>query len=314
MQTDLLKVIKDKIPSMSKGHKLIASYILDHCDKAAYLTATKLGERTGVSESTVVRFAIELGYKGYPEFQSELQMNIRSKLTAVQRIEVADNRIREGDILGSVLAADIRNIKTSLESINLDSFNLAVDMISQASSIYVIGVRSSSVLSYFVHYYLNLIFENVHMIQTSSASEMFENMLRISQKDVLIGISFPRYSKRTKNAVEFAKTRGAKIVVITDGERSPIAQYADSKLYAKSDMASFVDSLVAPLSIINALIVAVGRKNREMLAHTFCELEEIWEEYDVYEKSQYTDDSHAQGEAVDDRTRVEQRRNVKERD
>ncbi len=284
MKKDLLECINNRLPSMSKGHKLIAKYILEHCDKAAYLTATKLGERTGVSESTVVRFAIELGFKGYPDFQKNLQISIKSKLTAMQRIAVADDMIGEGSILDTVLESDTENIKTTLESINGEAFEKAVELIEKAEQIYIIGARSSSMLANFLYYYLDLVFSNVHLIQTTSTSEMFERVLRVSEKDVMICITFPRYSNRTKNAAEFAKSRGASIIAITDGETSPISPLADSALYAKSDMVSFVDSLVAPLSVINALIVAISAKKKSSLETTFRELEKIWEDYNVYEK------------------------------
>lgn len=284
MQRDLLERIKSEMPSMSKGHKIIAAYILEHCDKAAYFTATKLGQKTGVSESTVVRFALELGFKGYPDFQSNLQVSIKSKLTSVQRIAVADDMIGDGDVFRSVLESDQDNIKLTLETLDRACFDKAVELIAGAKEIYIIGVRSSSMLASFLYYYLDLIFSNVHLIQTTSTSEMFERVRRVSQGDVMIGITFPRYSQRAKNAVEFAKNRGASIIAITDGETSPISYLSDSALYAKSDMASFVDSLVAPLSVINALIVAVGRKKKNSLDTTFRELENIWEEYNVYEK------------------------------
>jgi len=284
MAIDLIDKIKGTMPEMSKGHKKIAEYILEHSDKAAFLTATKLGERMGISESTVVRFAIRVGFNGYPEFQKALQSSIRAKLTSVQRIEVSNDRIGEGEVLYKVLTSDMENIKISLDGIQIDAFNRAVELICEAKEIYIIGVRSSSMLANFLQYYLDLILNNVHLIQPTSASEMFERVLRISKGDVMIGISFPRYSKRTVNAVEYAKRRGADIIAITDSESSPILSFADCPLYAKSDMASFVDSLVAPLSVINALIVAIGRKKKETLANTFRELEDIWEEYNVYEK------------------------------
>lgn len=284
MQRDLLERIKTQMPQMSKGHKRIASYILEHCEKASYLTATKLGVNTGVSESTVVRFAIELGFKGYPEFQSNLQASMKSKLTSVQRIAVADDMIGDKDVLTSVLESDSGNIKSTLESLDREAFDKAVELIAGAREIYIIGVRSSSMLASFMYYYLDLIFPNVHLIQTTSNSEMFERVRRVSTGDVMIGITFPRYSYRAKDAVEFAKKRGAGVIAITDCDNSPISYYADSALYAKSDMMSFVDSLVAPLSVINALIVAVGRKNKVSLDSTFRELEQIWEEYNVYEK------------------------------
>ena len=285
MRKDLFELIEERIPKMSKSHKLISAYILKSGEVAAYLTATKLGAEVGVSESTVVRYAIELGFSGYPEFQSELQQSLRSKLTSVQRIGVADSRFGSGSVLSNVLTTDMNNIKDSLSSIDEKSFGEAVDMICEAKNIFLIGIRSSSMLADFLNHYLGYMFGNVKMLFSNSTNELFEQIFRINEGDVLIAISFPRYSSRTKLAAEFAKKKGAKVVAITDGENSPIASYADAKLFAKSDMVSFVDSLAAPLSIINALIVAIGIKKKDTIKETFRDLETIWEEYDVYEKS-----------------------------
>lgn len=283
MQTDLFEQIKNAVPAMSKSHKLIAAYILEHSEKAAYLTATRLGANVGISESTVVRFANELGFSGYPDFQCELQKSLRSKLTAVQRIDVADNLIGERNIPYSVVTADMNNLKASLNSLDDDSFEHAVDAICSAEHIYIIGKRSSHMLADFMNHYFRYMFDNVRHVTSNSSSEMFEEIFRISEKDVLIAISYPRYSKRTKTAAEFAKRRGAKVIALTDSDMAPITAFADIKLFARSDMASFVDSLVAPLSIINALIVAIVKKNRLTLEKTFGDLEKIWDEYDVYE-------------------------------
>ena len=280
---DLFEQMQASIPTMSKSHKLIAAYILEHSEKAAFLTATKLGANVGVSESTVVRFAIELGFSGYPDFQSELRKSLRSKLTAVQRIDVSDNLIGEGNIQHSVISADVNNLKASLENLDDKSFDAAVEALYSAKRIYIIGKRSSNMLADFMNHYFRYVFDNVYLISSNSTSEMFEEIFRISEGDVLVAISYPRYSKRTKTAAEFAKQRGAKVIALTDSDMAPITAFADIKLFARSDMASFVDSLVAPLSIINALIVAVGRKNRTSVEQTFNDLEEIWEEYDVYE-------------------------------
>ncbi len=285
MQKDLFELIQERLPKMSKSHKLIASYILKSGEVAAYLTATKLGNAIGVSESTVVRFAIELGFSGYSEFQNVLQQSLRSKLTSLQRIDVADNMIADGNVLSSVLTADMNNIKASLASIDEKSFDCAVDTICEAQNIFIIGIRSSSMLADFLNHYLGYVFGNVKLLFSNSTDELFEQIFRITEKDVLIAISFPRYSSRTKLAAEFAKKKGAKVIAITDGDSSPIAAYADSKLYAKSDMVSFVDSLAAPLSIINALIVAIGRKKKDTIKETFDDLEKIWEEYEVYENT-----------------------------
>lgn len=283
MQTDLFEQIKSAADRMSKSHKRVAAYILEHSEKAAYLTATKLGSEVGISESTVVRFANELGFSGYPDFQSELQKSLRSKLTAVQRIDVADSLIGERNIPASVVSADIANLKMSLADLDDASFERAVEAICAAKHIYIIGKRSSNMLADFINHYFRYIFDNVHLVSSNTTIDMFEEIFRIRADDVLIAISYPRYSKRTKMAAEFAKRSGATVIALTDSDTAPITAFADIKLFARSDMASFVDSLVAPLSIINALIMAVGRKNRENLEKTFNELEQIWDEYDVYE-------------------------------
>ena len=282
--TDLLKIIQEKQNTFSKGQKQISSFILAHYDKAAYMTAAKLGALVGVSESTVVRFANELGFAGYPELQHSLQEMIRSKLTTIQRIEITNDRIGESDLLEKVLNSDIEKIKHTLDEIDRTSFENAVDDLIGAQMIYIIGMRSSSSLASFMYHYLNLVFPHVRLVRTTSGSEIFEQLLRINDKDAIVGISFPRYSKRIINALGYAKKQGAKVISITDSAASPIAANADDLLLAKSDMASFVDSLVAPLSIINALIVAIGRKKQDEIAETFGKLERIWDEYDVYEK------------------------------
>lgn len=282
--TDLLKIIQEKQNTFSKGQKQISSFILGHYDKAAYMTAAKLGALVGVSESTVVRFANELGFAGYPELQHSLQEMIRSKLTTIQRIEITNDRIGESDLLEKVLNSDIDKIKHTLEEIDRTSFENAVDDLIGAQMIYIIGMRSSSSLASFMYHYLNLVFPHVRLVRTTSGSEIFEQLLRINEHDAIVGISFPRYSKRIINALGYAKKQGAKVISITDSAASPIAANADDLLLAKSDMASFVDSLVAPLSIINALIVAIGRKKQDEIAETFGKLERIWDEYDVYEK------------------------------
>ena len=285
MSGDLLRIIAERLPQFSKGQKQIAAYILEHYDKAAYMTAAKLGGLVGVSESTVVRFATELGFEGYPELQKSLQELIRTKLTALQRIEIANDRIGKSDLLETVLMSDVDKIKRTLDEIDRDSFNRAVDALISAKTIYVIGMRSSSSIASFLSFYLNLIFPHVRLVRTTSGSEIFEQILRISDDDVIIGISFPRYSKRIINALEYAKSQSAHVIALTDGMASPIAPLADDLLLAKSDMASFVDSLVAPLSIVNALIAAIGLKKHAELAKTFERLENIWDEYEVYDKT-----------------------------
>lgn len=279
--------IKDK--KLSKGHKKLAQYITENYDKAAFMTASKLGEKVGVSESTVVRFATEMGFKGYPELQKELQQMIKSKLTAVQRMEVSSTLIGEKDAIKKVLNGDIELIRDTLEQISTNEFTKAVETINKAKRIYILGVRSSASLASFLYFYFNPVFENVVLVDTSSGSEMFEQMFRIGEDDVCVAISFPRYSKQTINALRFINDRGTKIIAITDSKDSPIAEYADNLLVAKSDMVSVVDSLVAPLSLINALIVAVTFSRREEVYSNFNKLESIWDEYQVYEKSDGAD-------------------------
>lgn len=287
MSKDILAVIQSSMSGFSKGQKLIGRYILENYDKAAFMTASKLGKTVNVSESTVVRFAAELGYDGYPAMQKTLQEMIRSKLTTVQRIEVSNDRLGDHDVLTKVVQSDIEKIRMSLEELSREEFSNVVDAIVGARRIYILGVRSSTTLSDFLAFYFNLIFDNVRHVQTTLASEMFEQMLRVGKDDVVIGISFPRYSTRTVRAMEFARDQGATVVAITDSEMSPLYDTANYRLLAKSDMASFVDSLVAPLSIINALIVAVGRKKAVEVTNTFERLEQIWDEYEVYEKVEY---------------------------
>ena len=281
---DLITKIQSELPGFSKGQKQIARFILEHYDKAAFMTASRLGVTVGVSESTVVRFATELGYDGYPHLQRALQEMIRNKLTSVQRMEVAGDRMGGRDVLQTVLHADTDMIRVTLDEIDRDAFQGAVDALMGAKRIYILGVRSSSALASFLGFYFNLLFENVTLVHTNSVSEIFEQVLRVGPGDVLFGISFPRYSKRTLSAMKYARDRGARVIALTDSQLSPLARVADHVLLARSDMASFVDSLVAPLSVINALLVAVGMSRRDEIEQTFNKLERIWEEYDVYEK------------------------------
>ncbi len=284
MNRDILSVIQEQMPTFSKGQKLIANFILQSYDKAAFMTASKLGKTVKVSESTVVRFAAELGYDGYPAMQRTLQEMIRNKLTSIQRIEVADDRMGNHDILSMVMHSDMEKLRMTLEQIHREDFDGAVQDIVKAKRIYIIGVRSASAISTFLAFYFNLIFDNVTHVTAVSASEIFEQLLRVGGDDVVIGVSFPRYSKRTVKAMEFARDRGAKVVAITDSEASPLAAAAQRLLVAKSDMVSFVDSLVAPLSLVNALIVAIARAKKQELSQNLEELEHIWAEYEVYEK------------------------------
>lgn len=278
---DLMRSIQVKFPRLSKGQKLIAEYILKHYDKAAFMTAAKLGTSVGVSESTVVRFANELGFSGYPKLQKSLQELIKNKLTTVQRIELSNDFITQENALKGVLKADMENIRATLDKINHKTFEDIVNSLFKAKKIYIIGLRSSSALAEFLAFYLNLILDNVKVV-AYGVSDIFEQMLNVSEEDVVIGIGFPRYTTRTIEALAFAKSRNANVVAITDSLLSPIAAKADYTLIAQSNMASFVDSLVAPLSVINALIIAVGLREKEKISSTFSTLEEIWEEYQVY--------------------------------
>lgn len=278
---DLMRLIQIKFPRLSKGQKLIAEYILKNYDKAAFMTAAKLGDRVGVSESTVVRFAIELGFSGYPKLQKALQELIKNKLTAVQRLELSNDFNNEENALRGVLKADIENIRATLEKINHNTFEDVVAEIFKAKRIYIVGLRSSTALAEFLGFYLNLILENVHIV-SNGISDIFEQMLNLGEGDLVIGIGFPRYAVKTIDALEFAHSRNAEVVAITDSLISPLATKADYTLIAQSNMASFVDSLVAPLSVINALIIAVGLREKDKITDSFNRLEKIWQDYNVY--------------------------------
>ena len=289
---DLTNRINERYSSMSKGQKLLAAYITDNYDKAVFLTAAGLGEVVGVSESTVVRFAAQLGYKGYPQFQKALEELVRSKLDAVQRIEVTYGRISRSKVLESVLKSDMERLKGTLQKIDEHVFELAAETILSARRIYVIGIRSCAPLAQFLAFYLNYIFDNVILLHTNSSSELFEQMVRISREDVIIGISFPRYSLRTLKALEFANNRSAKVITLTDSVHSPMNLYSSCNLIAESDMSSIADSPVAPLSVINALIVALCMRRQEEVAKMLETLEQVWDEYQVYENDEidYIDD------------------------
>ena len=274
--------IEEKYRDLSKGQKRVAEYVLDNYDKAVFLTAARLGEVVGVSESTVVRFATQLGYKGYPEFQKALEELVRNRLNSIQRMKVTYGRISQSQILETVLQSDIEKIKQPLNGIDHLAFNQAIDTILNARKIYVLGIRSCAPLAAFMSFYLNLLCDNVIAVNTNSSSEIFEQLIRIGEEDVIIGISFPRYSQRTLKALEFASKRKAKIITLTDSVHSPINIYSSCNLIARSDMASIVDSLVAPLSVVNALIVALCMKKQEEVIGTLETLEQIWGEYQVY--------------------------------
>lgn len=278
---DLMRLIQGKFIRLSKGQKLIAEYILKNYDKAAFMTAAKLGISVGVSESTVVRFANELGFPGYPKLQKALQELIKNKLTTVQRLELRNDYFSDGDALKGVLKADMENIRATLEKINENIFEDVVQSIFEAKRIYIIGLRSSTALSEFLGFYLNIILQNVKVV-SYGISDVFEQMINVSEGDLVIGIGFPRYAAKTIDALAFSQDRGAKVVALTDSLLSPLATKADYTLIAQSNMASFVDSLVAPLSVINALIIAVGMREKESISNVFANLEEIWQSYNVY--------------------------------
>jgi len=282
MENDILEVIERESPKFSKGQRLIAKYILENYDKAAFMTAGKLGKTVGTSESTVVRFAAELGYDGYPEMRKVLQEVVRNKLTSVQRIEVATEQIDGENIIDSVMSADAERIHATLSSVDRESFDRAVTAILNAKRVYIIGNRASSSLATFFGYYMSLMMENVSVVQDTAVSEVYEQLFRVGEGDAVIGISFPRYSSKTVAAMKFAQARGAETIGITDCEASPLYGISTINLYAKSDMVSFIDSLVAPLSLLNALLAEIGFRSRENISETFRRLEDVWSDYAVF--------------------------------
>ena len=286
MSKSVLQTIQSQMKDFSKGQKRIAEYILANYDKAAFMTANKLGKTAQVSESTVVRFATELGYDGYPAMQKALQEIIRGKLTSIQRIQASSELNTDSDILGTVMQRDMNSIHTAIDQVDREVFNRVVDKLVHAEHIYLLGVRSSSFLAGYLNFYFHLIFKNVTLVQNFSAGEIFEQMLRIGPGDVLVGISFPRYSKMTENAVHFARDRGAEVIAITDSQMSPLYQLASASLLVRSDMISMVDSMAAPLSLLNALIVAVGRQKKEEISNTYSELEKVWARYNIFGKTE----------------------------
>ena len=285
MKQNLLQQMTERMPDFSKGQRLIAQFILQHYDRAAFLTASKLGALVEVSESTVVRFANELGFDGYPEMQRALRELTRTNLTAAQRMAVADNLLDKDTVLDKVLLGDAEKIRHTLDAINRDAFHAAVEKIVAARNIYILGVRSAASLADFLTFNFRMMFDNVRPVSGATGSEIFEQLLDIGPEDVLIAISFPRYSKRTVRAVEFAHNAGADVVALTDSEASPLARDSDQLLTAHSDMASFVDSLVAPLSIINAMVASVSLHKHDEVTMRLHRLEQIWDEYDVYDKN-----------------------------
>ena len=282
MAKSVLHTIENNMKTFSKGQKKIAAYILENYDKAAFMTASKLGSLVGVSESTVVRFASELGYEGYPSMQRALQEMIRSRLTSTQRIKSAEDNLSGQDVLAAVVQSDIDKLRRIVDETDREDFDEVCRKIMTARRIYILGTRSSTFVAGYLNFYLHLMFENVTLVEANAAGEIFEQLFRIGPGDVLIAITFPRYSKVTMNTVKFAKDRGATIVAITDSELSPLYQQADVSLLVTSDMFSFVDSMVAPISMINALLVALGYRKGQDVSATFAELESIWDEYGVF--------------------------------
>ncbi len=284
MSSDILSLLQSQAPRFSKGQRMIAKYILESYDKAAFMTANRLGKTVGVSESTVVRFAVELGYEGYPEMQKAMQEMVLNRLTSVQRIEVANDRIGDQDVLSMVLQSDMEKLRQTGETVSREDFSAAVSAILAARRVYILGVRSAAPLANFLGYYLNYMLNNVQTVTTSGAGEMFEQIVGVNSKDAVIAISFPRYSTATVKGAQYCRSTGATVIALTDTKLSPLGENSDHVLVAKSDMVSLVDSLVAPLSVVNALIVAIASRREQELANTFNTLEQIWDQYDVYEK------------------------------
>jgi len=284
MQDDILLLLQEKAPSFSKGQRAIARYITEAYDKAAFMTANRLGKTVNVSESTVVRFAVELGFDGYPSMQKAMQEMVLNRLTSVQRIGITNDRIGSQDVVSMVLQADAEKLRRTSETVNRDDFRAAVNAIRKAKRIYLLGVRSAATLANFMGYYLNYMFDNVSIITSSGGSEMFEKLVNVSSEDAVVAFSFPRYSASTVKGVQYCRSTGATVIGLTDSKQSPLGQNSDYVLVAKSDMVSLVDSLVAPMSVVNALIVALAADREQQLAKTFDTLERVWEEYHVYEK------------------------------
>lgn len=281
-EINVLNLIEDKYPKMSKSHKVIATFIREHYDQAVFMTAAKMGERLSISESTIVRFASGLGFKGYPEFQEELANWVKNKLNSVQRVGVKYANSTQSEVVTQVLSADIEKINDTILNIDPEIFEASVNAILEAKNVYIVGIRSCEPLAEFLGFYLNMIRDNVKILKTTSASELFEQMIRINEEDVVIGISFPRYSMRTLKAMEFANDRNARVVSITDSVHSPMCLYSSLNLFARSDMVSIVDSLVAPLSLINALVVTMCLKRPEEVNNNLQTLESTWNNYQVY--------------------------------
>lgn len=282
--TDVIGYINEHMADFSKRQRALGEYIAKHYDKAAYMTAAQLGRNAGVSESTVVRFAAEIGFDGYQSLQKNLRETMRNQLNSLQRMELAANKIADGDILSAVLKSDIEKIISTLNEIDKEQFDGAVETLLNAENIYITGVRSAAALASFTGFYFNLLFDNVRLINSTGADDIFEQLFRVGKNDAVLGMSFPRYSKNTVAALRYAAGCGASVIGITDNKKSPIVKFSKYCLIARSDMDSFVDSLVAPLSVVNALIVAVGMRKKKETVDTFKKMETIWAEYEVYDK------------------------------
>ena len=282
--SSVLQTISQQMDGFSKGQKRIAEYILSDYDKAAFMTAAKLGKTAQVSESTVVRFASELGYSGYPAMQKALQELIRGRLTSVQRIRASE--MEEGDLLSRAMHRDVETINTTIESIDRAAFANVVEKLLAAEHVYIVGVRSSAFLAGYLNFYLRLLMDNVILVHHSAAGEIYEQMVHIGPKDVLIAISFPRYSNMVIHAVDMACERGADVIAITDNGMSPLMPYATEALFVQCEALSYVDSLAAPLSFLNALVLAVGYRRRQEVDETFSQLEQVWSKYDIFGKSE----------------------------
>ena len=286
MSNDILTILQNNAPTFSKGQRLIAKYITESYDKAAFMTASKLGKKVGVSESTVVRFAVELGYDGYPSMQKAIQEMVLNRLTSVQRIEVANDRFSDQDVVSMVLQADSDKLRQTGEMLDREQFRGAVQAILDTDRVYILGVRSAAPLAQFLGYYLNYMSPNIHVVTTSGEGEMFEKIVAIKPEDVVVAISFPRYSSATVKAAQYCNATGATVIALTDSKLSPLGQSAKYVLEAKSDMVSLVDSLVAPMSVINALIVAIASRREQRLSRIFTALEGVWDQFHVYEKQE----------------------------
>lgn len=281
-QYDILSRISERYAKMSKSHKVIANYVSEHYDQAVFMTAAKLGETLGISESTVVRFAMSIGYDGYPQLQKALEDCVKGKLSSVQRMDAKYGKSSQSEILTSVMNADMEKLQHTIDNLDAAAFESAVTTILEAENVYVMGLRSNEPLAGFLQFYLNMIRGNVMLLNTTSVSETFEQMIHINERDCFIGISFPRYSMRTLKAMEFANDRNAKVIALTDSIHSPMNLYSSCNLLARSDMVSIVDSLVAPLSVINALVVAMCLKRPQEVKRNLEMLEETWNNYQVY--------------------------------